>query len=278
MAVNCAALPHELVGSELFGYEGGSFTGADRQGRPGKIELAHGGTLFLDEIGDMSLEHQAVLLRTLEDKKVMRVGGSRYKDVDFRLIAATNRNLAEKVREHSFREDLYYRISVLTLPISPLRQRVEDIPLLARFFLESYCCKQGCQIPVLTPEAIQLLKNFAWPGNVRQLQNAMHHAINSCEGGTIGARDLPLYILAEAAVPASLANSFQLGDMMRGTLSLKEIEKAAIEAALHLRSNCIQAAADSVGLSRSTLYRKIKEYNVVREPVAAGQGGKRRKS
>ena len=129
MAVNCAALPHELVGSELFGYEGGSFTGADRQGRPGKIELAHGGTLFLDEIGDMSLEHQAVLLRTLEDKKVMRVGGSRYKDVDFRLIAATNRNLAEKVREHSFREDLYYRISVLTLPISPLRQRVEDIPL-----------------------------------------------------------------------------------------------------------------------------------------------------
>ncbi len=270
MAVNCAALPHELMGSELFGYEGGSFTGADRHGKVGKIELAHGGTLFLDEIGDMSLEHQAILLRTLEDKKVMRVGGSCYKDVDFRLIAATNRDLAEKVREHTFREDLFYRISVLTISIPPLRKRTGDISLLSRIFLESYCRKQGSDVPVPSPEFMKLIEEYSWPGNVRQLQNAIHHTINTCEGDTLVPGDLPQYVLSEIGPTASITKMFHLGVPANGTLSLKEIEKATIEAALLLHSNCIEAAAGSVGLSRSTFYRKMKEYKVAREPIAAG--------
>ena len=270
MAVNCAALPHELVGSELFGYEGGSFTGADRHGKVGKIELAHGGTLFLDEIGDMSLEHQAILLRTLEDKRVMRVGGSSYKDVDFRLIAATNRDLAEKVRDHTFREDLFYRISVLTISIPPLRKRVGDISLLSKVFLETYCRKQGCDVPAVSPEFMKLLEEYPWPGNVRQLQNAIHHTVNTREGDTLLPGDLPQYILSEIGPTASITKMFHLGGPANGTLSLKEIEKATIEAALLLHSNCIEAAAGSVGLSRSTFYRKMKEYKVAREPVAAG--------
>jgi transcriptional regulator with PAS, ATPase and Fis domain len=272
MAVNCAALPNELMGSELFGYEGGSFTGADRHGRVGKIELAHGGTLFLDEIGDMSLEHQAILLRTLEDKKVMRVGGSCYKDVDFRLIAATNRDLTEKVKAQTFREDLFYRISVLTISIPPLRKRVGDISLLSRIFLENYCRKQGCDVPAISPEFMKLFEEYAWPGNVRQLQNAIHHAVNTREGDTLLPGDLPQYILSEIGPAASLTKVFRFGDTANGTLSLKEIEKATIEAALLLRSNCIEAAAESVGLSRSTFYRKMKEYKVVREPIADGGG------
>jgi len=269
MAVNCAALPHELIGSELFGYEGGSFTGADRHGKVGKIELAHGGTLFLDEIGDMSLEHQAILLRTLEDKKVMRVGGSCYKDVDFRLIAATNRDLAEKVKEHTFREDLFYRISVLTISIPPLRKRMGDVVFLSRIFLENYCRTQGCDVPVISPEFMKLLEEYAWPGNVRQLQNAIHHTINTSEGNTLEPGDLPQYILSEIGPTASITKMFHLGGPANGTLSLKEIEKATIEAALLLHSNCIEAAAGSVGLSRSTFYRKMKEYKVAREPIAA---------
>ena len=277
MAVNCAALPHELMGSELFGYEGGSFTGADRHGKVGKIELAHGGTLFLDEIGDMSLDHQAILLRTLEDKKVMRVGGSCYKDVDFRLIAATNRDLAEKVKEHTFREDLFYRISVLTISIPPLRNRVEDISFLSRIFLEDYCRKQGCDVPIMSPEFVKLLEEYTWPGNVRQLQNAIHHAVNTREGNTLLPGDLPQYILSEIGPAASLTKVFHFGDAAKATLSLKEIEKATIEAALLLSSNCIRAAAESVGLSRTTFYRKMKEYKVVREPIAAGtRSGRRR--
>lgn len=266
MAVNCAALPNELIGTELFGYEGGSFTGAERQGRAGKIELAHGGTLFLDEIGDMSLEHQAILLRTLEDKKVMRVGGSSYRDVDFRLIAATNKDLAQKVREHTFREDLFYRISVLTLSLPPLRERAGDIPLLSRIFLENYCCKQGCSCPELSPEVLKLLEEYHWPGNVRQLQNAIHHTVNTTEGDTILPEDLPHYILTEIGLTAARSKPVHCGEAASGTLSLKEIEKATIEAALRLRSNSIDAAAESVGLSRSTFYRKIKEYNIIREP------------
>ncbi|MDR3762811.1 MAG: sigma 54-interacting transcriptional regulator [Acidobacteriota bacterium] len=269
MAVNCAALPNELIGTELFGYEGGSFTGAERQGRAGKIELAHGGTLFLDEIGDMSLEHQAVLLRTLEDKKVMRVGGSSYREVDFRLIAATNVDLAQKVRDHTFREDLFYRISVLTLSLPPLRERAGDIPLLSKIFLENYCCKQGCSTPSLSAEVLKLLEEYSWPGNVRQLQNAIHHTVNTTEGDTILPEDLPRYIITEIGLTAAHPKPVLCGGTPNGTLSLKEIEKATIEAALRLRSNSIDAAAESVGLSRSTFYRKIKEYNIIREPGVA---------
>lgn len=261
MAVNCAAMPRELVGSELFGYEGGSFTGAERCGKPGKIELAHGGTLFLDEIGDMPLEHQAILLRTLQDKKVMRVGGNRYKEVDFRLLAATNKDLAKMVRENTFREDLFYRISVLTVYIPPLRKRGADVELLSRSFIESYCRKHGWDVPCLSPEALNLLLEYSWPGNVRQLQNAIHHAINTIVGDTILPGDLPHYVFAETGPVAHLEDLSHFGNSS-DNLSLRDMEKMAIEAALLRSNNCIPTAAEVVGVSRSTMYRKLKEYKI----------------
>ncbi len=261
MAVNCAALPRELVGSELFGYEGGSFTGAERCGKQGKIELADGGTLFLDEIGDMPLEHQAILLRTLQDKRVMRIGGSRYKEVDFRLVAATNKDLLQMVEEKTFREDLYYRISVLGIFIPPLRERGKDISLLTKLFIHDYCERMGWQEAQLSPEAEKIINQYKWPGNVRQLQNAIHHAINTAIDDLIEPCNLPSYVLNDTttAGSAGISRFAATGDQ---TLCLKTIEKEAIEAALLRANNCIPTAAEIVGLSRSTLYRKLKDYNI----------------
>ena len=261
MAVNCASLPRELVGSELFGYEGGSFTGAERCGKPGKIELAHGGTLFLDEIGDMPLDLQAVLLRTLQDKHVMRIGATRSKEVDFRLVAATNKDLMKMVKEGRFREDLYYRISVLTVDIPPLRERDTDIELLSKTFVENYCRKQGWNIPQLSPEVLKIINEYHWPGNVRQLQNAIHHSINTVNGNIISPQNLPKYILMDSS-PVKIDEISNFGDSEGDSFCLKKIEKAAIEAALLRANNCIPTAAEMVGLSRSTLYRKLKEYKI----------------
>ncbi|UWG96341.1 sigma 54-interacting transcriptional regulator [Dehalobacter sp. DCM] len=196
VAINCAAMPRELIESELFGYEGGSFTGADRIGRQGKIELANGGTLFLDEIGDMPLKLQAVLLRTLEDKQVMRVGGLKTKKVDFRLIAATNRDLKQLVREKLFREDLYYRLSVLPIQLPPLRKRKNDILLLCEHFITEACQKRGREIVSLAPAASRLLVEYSWPGNIRELKNAMTYAVNISAKQFIELDDLPVSIRA----------------------------------------------------------------------------------
>ncbi|NLM20373.1 MAG: sigma 54-interacting transcriptional regulator, partial [Peptococcaceae bacterium] len=260
MAVNCAALPRELIESELFGYEGGSFTGAERSGRPGKIELAHGGTLFLDEIGDMPLELQAVLLRTIEDKQVMRIGGRRYNKVDFRLIAATNRNLYNMVKENQFREDLYFRLSVLTINIPPLRARKEDIEILSKYFIETYCQKQGWEVPTLSSAAQARINEYEWPGNVRQLQNAMIYAVNTALNDTITADDLPSYVNLEI-VPSKVDGMMDYFDDDKA-LSLQNIEKNAIKAAMLRAENYIPAAAEILGISKSTLYRKLKEYEI----------------
>ena len=261
MAVNCAAMPRELIESELFGYEGGSFTGAERNGRTGKIELAHGGTLFLDEIGDMPLELQAVLLRTLEDKQIMRVGGSRYKKVDFRLIAATNKNLYKMVKENRFRADLYYRLSVLTINIPSLRDRGADIKVLSEFFVEKYCRKNGWGIPQISLAAQKKLNEYEWPGNVRQLQNAMIYAVNTAQGGVIKPENLPSYIILETCpikIEDISGSNGNLGEM----LCLENLEKAAIETALAHANNYVPAAAEILGISRSTLYRKLKDYSI----------------
>jgi len=256
MAVNCAAMPRELIESELFGYEGGSFTGAERNGRPGKIELAHGGTLFLDEIGDMPLEIQAVLLRTLEDKQVMRIGGRRYKKVDFRLVAATNKDLYKMVKEHQYREDLYFRLSVLTINIPPLRKRGNDIEVLSKLFIENYCKKQGRKIQQISPAALTKINGYEWPGNVRQLQNAMIYAVNTAQDNLIKPENLPNYILLDSC-PIIL-------DEVTDTkmLRLENLEKVAIEKALLHANNYLPDAAEILGISRSTLYRKLKEYNI----------------
>ncbi len=261
MAVNCAAMPRELIESELFGYEGGSFTGAERSGRPGKIELANGGTLFLDEIGDMPIELQAVLLRTLEDKQVMRIGGRNYKKVDFRLIAATNKNVFKMVRENQFREDLYFRLSVLTINIPPLRERSSDIELLSKYFVESYCQRQGWAMTTISSAAQARINEYDWPGNIRQLQNAMIYAVNTAQGDEIQPDNLPNYILLDSG-PFKMNPIVDGDDDSSEMLKIENIEKAAIKTALLRTNNNAPAAAEILGISRSTLYRKLKDYNI----------------
>jgi transcriptional regulator with PAS, ATPase and Fis domain len=261
MAVNCAAMPKNLIESELFGYEGGSFTGADRVGRPGKIELANGGTLFLDEIGDMPLEIQAVLLRVLEDKQVTRIGAKQSKSVDFRVIAATNRNLYEMVKDKTFREDLYFRLSVLPINLPPLRIRGNDALLLSRFFIEDYCKRNGFNITDISPEAQKLILKYTWPGNVRQLQNAIYYAVNTAQNDVIEPHNLPEFILFDSS-PEITGVTATTGEMGGGEpLSIKKLEKAAIDLALLQSHNSIPRAAEMLGMSKATLYRKLKEYN-----------------
>lgn len=255
IAINCAAIPKNLIESELFGYESGSFTGAERNGSPGKIELASGGTLFLDEIGDMPLELQSVLLRVLEDKQVMRIGGKSYKKVDFRLIAATNKDLNQLIQEKLFREDLYYRLSVLSINIPPLRQREDDVILLCKSFIQDYCARMGLNIPHLKKEVIETIKNYGWPGNVRQLKNAIIYALNAFNGETIQVDDLPAYVFSPVSPPIAMAKA-------EPVKSLKVVEKKAIEVALLETGNNISKSAELLGIGKTTLYRKIKQYAI----------------
>lgn len=256
IVVNCAAVPRNLIESELFGYEGGSFTGAERSGRPGKIELAHGGTLFLDEIGDMPFDLQAVLLRVLEDKQVMRIGGRYYKNVDFRVIAATNKNLHEMVIENQFREDLYFRLSILSINLPPLRSRRGDIEILANYFIQSYCRKIGRKACKISPAAKAKLNEYDWPGNVRQLENAIIYAINTTQSEVIEAKDLPAAVLGEVPVKG---NDYK---NVENVYNIAAMEKVVIENALFKTKNNITKAAELLGIGKSTLYRKLKDYNI----------------
>jgi len=256
VAVNCAAIPSALIESELFGYEGGSFTGAERQGRPGKIELADGGTLFLDEIGDMPLDLQPVLLRVLDEKRIMRVGGSQYLPVDFRLITATNKNLTALAETDQFRTDLLYRLKVLEVNIPPLRERGYDIILLANHFLQMIARQQKVEVPVLSDVTTLALLNYAWPGNVRQLENVMLYALNISSEGIILPEHLPPEM--QTAIPRKNNRSKKESD----SLSLREVERIFIAEALQQNGNNILQTAESLQMSRSTLYRKIKEYGI----------------
>lgn len=258
MAVNCAAMPRELIESELFGYEGGSFTGAERTGKPGKIELANGGTLFLDEIGDMPFELQSVLLRVLEDKQIMRIGGRRYKKVDFRLIAATNKNLQKMMEENLFREDLYYRLSVLSIHLPPLRDRGNDVELLCQYFVERYCRKLGLKTMRISPAALKRINEYRWPGNVRQLENAMIYAVNHAENEEIRINDLPATVLEDNSPPINTVSGEQINEIR----TIEAMEKVVIENALFKTRNNISRAAEFLGIGKSTLYRKLKEYNI----------------
>lgn len=269
IAVNCAAMPRNLIESELFGYEGGSFTGADRKGRPGKIEMANGGTLFLDEIGDMPVELQAVLLRVLEDKQVMRIGGSRYKKVDFRVVAATNKNLQAMVKAKLFREDLFFRLSVLSLKLPALRERQHDIEILSKFFIRSYCQKVGWKVPAISSSALKIILKYPWPGNVRELENAMIYAVNTTSNDVIDHKNLPENILLDSLGSAPL-NSPQTArtegeageDRTEWVESLKDSEKRIIQNTLVRAKYDVIRAAEILGISKSTLYRKIKEYQI----------------
>lgn len=194
--INCASIPRTLFESELFGYEGGAFTGAERRGKVGKIELAHGGTLFLDEIGELPLELQPVLLRVLENKHIMRVGGTKYIPVDFRVVAATNKDLWKMVQNKEFREDLYFRLAVFKFTIPPLRDRANDVIKLAETFIAQKCSEEGRRkIPALSPEVRDLFLKYDWPGNVRQLKNVISYSLAMVTGNTIKTNHLPEELL-----------------------------------------------------------------------------------
>jgi transcriptional regulator with PAS, ATPase and Fis domain len=259
MSINCAAIPHRLIESELFGYEPGTFTGAQRSGKAGKIELAHGGTLFLDEIGDMPLELQATLLRVLENKLVMRLGGKSYKKVDFRVVAATNRNLMAMVADGLFREDLFYRLSILTIDLPPLRERQDDLSCFIQRFLDESQRRGygGCgQQRSFSPDAIKLLTSYSWPGNVRQLRNVVVSTYYASQDLVIGTQDLPAYLQVPVIDAQNMVEN-------SSTASLSELEEIAIKTVLERTGYNVAQTAKQLGVSKATLYRKLKEYNLL---------------
>lgn len=253
--INCAAIPRELMESELFGYEKGAFTGARNDGKPGKFEMAHQGTIFLDEIGELPLEMQPKLLRILEEKEFERVGGTRVIRSDFRLIAATNRNLAQMVAEGSFRSDLYYRINVIHLHLPPLRKRREDIPLLGRHLLGLIADKEGLNGVTLSMEAEELLTGYAWPGNVRELSNCLERAVASMTESTLTTEDLPFCMLQYSERKETLRHS-SLKE------ALNDAEKNIITATLKEESFNKAKAARRLGIHRTLLYKKMDKYSI----------------
>jgi two-component system, NtrC family, response regulator HydG len=252
VAVNCSAIPEGLLESELFGHEKGSFTGAVRQKR-GKFETADGGTVFLDEIGDMSEALQAKLLRFLQDHIVQRVGGSSDIKVDVRVVAATNKDLEAEVAAGRFREDLYFRLNVVTITLPPLRERTEDIPLLIDHFLRKHA-PRGIKPKRMTPSAVRLAMGYVWPGNVRELENAVQRAIVLSRGETIFPEHLPAKV--QAAEAASENPPRPEGRTMR------EVERATIIKTLKQTEGNRTHAARILGISRRTLQNKIKEYGI----------------
>ncbi|WP_027358663.1 sigma-54-dependent transcriptional regulator [Desulforegula conservatrix] len=251
--VNCAAIPDNLLESELFGHEKGAFTGAI-QARRGKFELAHGGTLFLDEIGELPLSLQAKLLRVLQERKFERVGGNREISVDVRVVAATNRSLFEEVQEKRFRDDLYYRINVFPITLPPLRQREDAIPVLADYFIRKFSGQIGKKISGLEPGAEQAIMEYSWPGNIRELQNAIERAVILGKG-----------VLKISDFPDIRERPVQDSDEMRESPALEEIEKRAIIEALKKSGNNRTLAADLLGISRRTLQYRIKDYGLSRK-------------
>ncbi len=247
-AINCAALPETLLESELFGHVKGAFTGADRT-RPGRIEAAQGGSLFLDEIGEMSLALQAKLLRFLQEREYQRVGDSQTRTADVRVLAATNRDLKEEVASNRFREDLYYRIRVIPIELPPLRERREDIPLLAARLLADLAPKRGRPELTLSPAAIQRLSEHAWPGNVRELINALEYAIALSPGRRIRASDLPVEMSGKP-------------QRYSASQAVPEQEADRIREALAANGNNRTRTARYLGMDRVTLYRKMKKYGI----------------
>lgn len=255
--VNCGAIPPALFESELFGYESGSFTGSLKEGKVGKIEMADGGTLFLDEIGELPLDMQVKLLRVLQEKRVYRVGDPKGRKVDVRIIAATNQNLTEMMAKKQFRQDLYYRLNVIQLTLPPLRERVEDIPILTKLFLEEFATKYQVPAPEISEHAMQLLLSHDWPGNVRELKNMMERLIILCEKPVIEKEDIINFF-------PNILNEPGVHDSNVTTLSSEKeaIEKILIEETLRKTNGNKSDAAKKLGISRMTLYNKIKKYHI----------------
>ena len=254
LAINCAAIPESLVESELFGHEQGAFTGAVKQ-RVGIFERAEGGTVFLDEIGDMPLKLQAKLLRVLQEREIQRVGGTTPIPVDIRLIAATNKNPEAEVKAGAFREDLFYRLAVFPIVIPPLRERREDIPLLAKHFLKKYTDRTNKSISGISTASLRLLLQYHWPGNVRELENAIERAVLLETTDMLQVNNLPPQL-------SPIVPSRRDRPAPTAVLPLVEVERQAVVHALEVSANNVTEAARSLGLGRATLYRKLKKYGL----------------
>jgi len=259
--VNCAAIPDELIESELFGHERGAFTGATTK-RRGKFQLADGGTIFLDEVGDMSLKTQAKVLRVLQEQTFERVGGSETLTVDVRVIAASNKDLEEEIRKGNFREDLFYRLNVIPFEVPPLRERKEDLPLLAAHFLRLFCEEYNKREKALSREALDLLLRYGWPGNVRELRNVMERMVIMVPGETIREPDLAGSLRARAGGPAEAAA--EPGGEWDGTLreARERFEREYILRRLREAQWNVTRAAQQMGIERSNLHRKMKLYGI----------------
>lgn len=253
--LNCAAIPRDLLESELFGYQPGAFTGAGSRGKPGKFELAHQGTVFLDEIADLPLEMQPKLLRVIEEKETERLGGTQVFKTDFRLIAATHENLEKAVEEGRFRKDLYYRLNVIPIQIPPLRERKEDIPVLIPHLMQSFNQELGTNVTRLSPEALRCFQQYSWPGNIRELANILERILYSLDGDTIEVRHLPIYLQQAGKKTAQAA-----------TTSLKKIlyerEKEALLQVLQHSQNNKNQVARLLGIHRTALYKKMKKHRI----------------
>ncbi len=251
--VNCGAIPYELLESELFGYEEGSFTGAKRGGKIGKIKAADGGTIFLDEIGDLPLSMQVKLLRFIQDKEIEKIGSIHSEEVDVRIVAATNKNLEEMINMGLFRLDLYYRLSVVTLRIPPLRGRKEDIPILSKYLIDKISKKNNIKVDGISEDALEYLKKYDWPGNVRELENIIERAVNVLDGETI---------ITSKHLPSKIRGIMKNKVVRELKEVIEEAERQAIIDSLIICKGNRTLAAETLGISRTSLYEKMAKYNI----------------
>jgi len=254
--INCAAIPSELLESELFGYEGGAFTGAKKEGKVGKFELANGGSIFLDEIGDMPLQMQVKLLRVLQEREIERIGSTKTRPINVRIISATNKNLEEEVKSANFREDLYYRLNVMSVNIEPLRKRKDDIRPLAKALVKKLSSQMGVHVDSISEKAMAALEAYDWPGNIRELENVIERSINLLDSDRIiKVSTLPVHITQSHKTHVYIAGS---------TLKeqLYDVEKSIILECLNENQGNKQKTANDLDMSRTSLYQKLKSYGI----------------
>jgi transcriptional regulator with PAS, ATPase and Fis domain len=267
VGINCAAIPRELLESELFGYEAGAFTGAKKGGHPGKFELADGGTILLDEIGDMPLEMQAKLLRVLQEKRAQRLGGTRELPLNCRVIATTNRDLAEEAERGRFRHDLFFRLRVIHIELPPLRERTDDIPLLVEHFIQLFSARLGKSVHGVTAEVLRVLKDYPWPGNVRELEHVLEGEINLAQAGQELLQEVPVMIESSTRRPrtrvATASGAHEEAAAAGSTpTSIAEAERQLLLQALATHRGSVPDVAKALGVSRGTVYNKMKKFQI----------------
>lgn len=263
IAVNCASIPATLIESEMFGHERGAFTGADQR-RPGVFELAHGGTLFLDEVGEIPYELQAKLLRVLEEGRLRRLGAKAEIEVDVRVLCATNRDLKVETKHGRFREDLFFRLNVFQIALPPLRERKEDVPLLAQYFVEKFSNDSSKRVAGIHPEALEILRAYEWPGNIRELRNAVERAVILCDGELIAPEHLPPDMAGRDPERASFRLPYGL--------TLDIVEKEYILGSLQRNNNNKARTAEILGVSEKTLYNKLNRYSAEQRAAREAEG------